>query len=72
MSTLDQSIHTGAAGPSLAGAIADFARHVRSRWEAARSARAAKAHLLGMSDRDLRDIGLTRFELHRVYGEHGI
>lgn len=72
MSTLDQSIRIGAAGPSLAGAIADFARRVGERWEAARNKRAAMERLLAMSDRDLRDIGLTRFELQRLYGDHGI
>ncbi len=42
---------------------------VRARLAAAREAREARALLLGMSERDLRDIGLTRFELHRLH--HG-
>jgi uncharacterized protein YjiS (DUF1127 family) len=49
----------------LARAIAG----VRGRIAAARDARAAHAALLGMSDRDLRDIGLTRYELHRLHDD---
>ena len=53
--------------------IADLALRaiagVGARIAAARQAREARALLLGMSERDLRDIGLTRFELHRVYDD---
>jgi len=53
--------------------IADLALRaiasVSARIAAARQAREARALLLGMSERDLRDIGLTRFELHRVYDD---
>ena len=53
--------------------IADLASRtlarVRARLAAAREAREAGALLLGMSERDLRDIGLTRFEVHRLH--HG-
>jgi uncharacterized protein YjiS (DUF1127 family) len=53
--------------------IADLASRtiarVRARIAAARESREARALLLGMSERDLRDIGLTRFELHRFH--HG-
>jgi len=42
---------------------------VGARIAAARQAREARTLLLGMSERDLRDIGLTRFELHRLYDE---
>ena len=45
-------------------AVRTIAR-VRARIAAARQAREARALLLGMSDRDLRDIGLTRYELQR-------
>jgi uncharacterized protein YjiS (DUF1127 family) len=53
--------------------IADLALRaiasVSARIAAAREAREARALLLGMSERDLRDIGLTRFELHRLYDD---
>jgi uncharacterized protein YjiS (DUF1127 family) len=53
--------------------IADLALRaiasVSARIAAARQAREARALLLGMSERDLRDIGLTRFELHRLYDD---
>ena len=53
--------------------IADLALRaiasVSARIAAAREAREARALLLGMSERDLRDIGLTRFELHRRYDD---
>jgi uncharacterized protein YjiS (DUF1127 family) len=49
-------------------AVRTIAR-VRARIAAARQAREARALLLGMSDRDLRDIGLTRFELQRFYND---
>ena len=53
--------------------IADLALRaiasVSARIAAARQAREARALLLGMSERDLRDIGLTRFESHRLYDE---
>jgi uncharacterized protein YjiS (DUF1127 family) len=53
--------------------IADLALRaiasVGARIAAARQAREARALLLGMSERDLRDIGLTRFELQRRYDD---
>ena len=53
--------------------IADLALRaiasVSARIAAARQAREARALLLGMSERDLRDIGLTRFELQRRYDD---
>ena len=49
-------------------AVRTIAR-VRARIAAARQAREARALLLGMSDRDLRDIGLTRIELRRFYND---
>jgi len=54
---------------SARGLFVDFAAgtiaRVHARIAAARQAREAHALLLGMSDRDLRDIGLTRYELQR-------
>lgn len=53
--------------------IADLALRViagvSARIAAARQAREARVLLLGMSERDLRDIGLTRFEVHRIYDD---
>lgn len=53
--------------------IADLALRViagvSARIASARQAREARALLLGMSERDLRDIGLTRFEVHRLYDD---
>jgi len=58
---------------SARGSFVDFAARtiarVRARIAAARQAREARALLLGMSDLDLRDIGLTRFELQRFYND---
>ena len=58
---------------SARGSFVDFAARtiarVRARIAVARQAREARTLLLGMSERDLRDIGLTRFELHRLYDE---
>ena len=55
------------------GSIAEFAARtiarVRAGIAAARQAREAHALLLGMNDRGLRDIGLTRIELHRLYSD---
>jgi uncharacterized protein YjiS (DUF1127 family) len=55
------------------GSIADFAARtiarVRARIAAARQAREAHALLLDMNDRELRDIGLTRFEVQRFYSD---
>lgn len=72
MNTLDHSLRIGsprAVHPyarAIAGLVLRIADGVRGRFVAARQAREARAQLLGMSDRDLRDIGLTRFELHRL------
>jgi uncharacterized protein YjiS (DUF1127 family) len=44
----------------FARAIAAVRRHIAA-------AREARALLLGMTDRELRDIGLTRYELVRLY-----
>ena len=67
-------IGTSGAGTTLTGAIAAFGlrtmARVRERLAAARHRREAEAHLARMTDRDLRDIGLTRHELHRLLN-HG-
>ena len=61
---------------SARGSFVDFAARtiarVRARIAAARQAREARALLLGMSDRDLRDIGLTRYELRRLHDDNQI
>ena len=66
------SISTGSS-PRRMRSIADFAARtiarVRAGIAAARQAREARALLLGMNDRELRDIGLTRFELQRFYSD---
>ena len=70
MNTMDQSIRIGMArigaphGGAVAGSIADFiaglARKISAHRAEARAAREAVASLLELSDRELRDIGLTR------------
>lgn len=59
--------------PSARGAIVELLvraiARARQHFAAARHAREARAHLLAMSDRDLRDIGLTRHELHRLFND---
>jgi uncharacterized protein YjiS (DUF1127 family) len=70
MTTLDQGIRIGTAGigaprdGAVAGSIPDFiaglARKIAARRAEARAAREAEAALLALSDRELRDIGLTR------------
>ena len=57
------------AGSGLADGFARAIAAVRRRIAAARAAREARALLLGMSDRELRDIGLTRYELGRLYDD---
>ena len=61
---------------SARGSFVDFAARtiarVRARIAAARQAREARALLLGMSDRDLRDIGLKRYELRRLHDDNQI
>ena len=61
-------VHPSARDPIIEFLARAIARG-RERLAAARQAREARALLLGMSDRDLRDIGLTRFELHRLYND---
>jgi len=73
MTTLDQTIRIGSArvgaphGGAVAGSVADFiaglARKISARRVEARAAREAEAALLALSDRELRDIGLTRDQL---------
>ena len=72
MTTLHQSIRIGTAGAgapqgAVAGSIADFvaglARKIAARRAEARAAREAEAALLGLTDRELRDIGLRRDQL---------
>jgi uncharacterized protein YjiS (DUF1127 family) len=77
---MDTTVHVfpigapGAGTTTLTGAIAAFGlrmtARMRERLAAARHRREAEAHLAGMTDRDLRDIGLTRHELHRLFN-HG-
>lgn len=55
------------AGNGLADVFARAIAAVRRHIAAARAAREARALLLGMTDRELRDIGLTRYELVRLY-----
>jgi uncharacterized protein YjiS (DUF1127 family) len=75
MNAVNRSIRIGATytGQPTPGAIADFVQRtvvrVREHFAAARQGREAEAHLLGMNDRDLRDIGLTRHELHRLFND---
>jgi uncharacterized protein YjiS (DUF1127 family) len=47
--------------------LAQVIERLRRRVAAACEAREARALLLGMNDRDLRDIGLTRYEIHRLH-----
>ena len=54
---------------SIADIAARTIARVRAGIAAARQAREARALLLGMNDRELRDIGLTRFELQRFYSD---
>lgn len=73
MSTTAVSVEGSGLEFAARRSIADLASRtiarVRARIAAAREAREARSLLLGMSERDLRDIGLTRFELHRLH--HG-
>jgi len=57
-----------ARGSVLRFAVRTIAR-ARARIAAASEAREADTLLRGMSDRDLRDIGLTRFEVQRFYND---
>jgi uncharacterized protein YjiS (DUF1127 family) len=74
MNTLDQSFRIGTAGRAqqgaIAGSVADFiaglAVKIRARAARTRAERETETRLLGMSDRDLRDIGLTRDEWRRL------
>jgi uncharacterized protein YjiS (DUF1127 family) len=71
MNTTVGRLPLGARG-GLAEWLAQAIAGVRRRIAAARHAREARALLLGMSDRDLRDIGLTRHEPHRLLGDGGL
>ena len=71
---MDTTVHgfrISAPDAGFTGAIAAFAlriaARVRERLAAARQQREAEAHLLGMTDRNLRDIGLRRDELLRLF-----
>lgn len=71
---MDTTVHgfrISAPGAGFAGAIAAFVLRMtawmRERLAAARHRREAEAHLLGMTDRHLRDIGLRRDELLRLF-----
>ena len=72
MNALDQSIRIGTTRigrpheGTIAGSIADFIAGLAGKMRARRAEREARALLHGMSDRDLRDIGLTRDQWNRL------
>lgn len=70
MNTAVQRLPLGARS-RLAEWLAPVVAGVRRRIAAGRHAREARALLLGMSDRDLRDIGLIRHELQRPHDGGG-
>jgi uncharacterized protein YjiS (DUF1127 family) len=82
MNALDQGIrigttrvgrpHEGATAGSIADFIAGLAGKMRARRAAARAERETGALLLGMSDRDLRDIGLTRDQWNQLFRDRGL
>ena len=73
MNALDQSIRIGTTRVgrqhegAIAGSIADFIAGLAGKMRARRAEREARVLLHGMSDRDLRDIGLTRDQWNRLF-----